>query len=127
MQNRHFSRDSEVNRRDFLHGAVTSAAALALSGRHPFPVTPSKDDVLIQIPLQHDQNVRMLREWIAIPSIAAENIGYPRGAEYMAQLARDAGFQKVDVIPTTGKPGVVATLDVGARNWLGIYFMYDVK
>ena len=69
----------------------------------------------------------MLREWIAIPSIAAENIGYPRGAEYMAQLARAAGFQKVEVIPTAGKPGVFATLDVGARNSLGIYFMYDVK
>jgi acetylornithine deacetylase/succinyl-diaminopimelate desuccinylase-like protein len=45
----------------------------------------------------------------------------------MAKLARDAGFQHVEVIPTAGKPGVFATLDAGAKNWLGIYFMYDVK
>src|SRR5687768_15415204 len=118
---------NDVNRREFLHGAAMSAAALAFTGRHPGFVFPSKEDVLRQIPLQHDQTVRMLREWIAIPSIAAENIGYPRGAEYMAQLARNAGFQKVEVIQTTGKPGVFATLDAGARNWLGVYFMYDVK
>jgi acetylornithine deacetylase/succinyl-diaminopimelate desuccinylase-like protein len=116
-----------VSRREFLHGAAVSTAALAFTGAHPWLVAPSKEDVLRQIPLQHDQTVRMLREWIAIPSIAAENIGYPRGAEHMAQLARDAGFQNVEVISTSGKPGVVATLDAGARNWLGIYFMYDVK
>ena len=45
----------------------------------------------------------------------------------MARLARDAGFQHVELVPTTGKPGVFATLDAGAPNWLGIYFMYDVK
>jgi acetylornithine deacetylase/succinyl-diaminopimelate desuccinylase-like protein len=118
-----------VKRRDFIQGAAASAAMLAFSGRNPAPwlVAPSKEDVLKQIPLQHDETVRMLREWIAIPSIAAENIGYPRGAEYMAQLAQSAGFQKVEVIPTAGKPGVFATLDAGARNSLGIYFMYDVK
>ena len=127
MENRDSSHDSGVNRRDFLHGAMASATALALSGRSPFTITPSKQDVLRQIPLQHDQTLRMLREWIAIPSIAAENIGYPRGAEYMAQLARDAGFTPVELISSSGKPGVFATLDVGARNWLGIYFMYDVK
>jgi acetylornithine deacetylase/succinyl-diaminopimelate desuccinylase-like protein len=45
----------------------------------------------------------------------------------MAQLARDAGFQRVELVPTAGKPGVFATLDAGARTSLGIYFMYDVK
>ena len=117
----------DVTRREFVNGAVASAAALAVTGSHPWFAAPSKQDVLRQIPLQHDQTVRMLREWIAIPSIAAENIGYPRGAEYMAQLARDAGFQKVEVVPTAGKPGVFATLDAGAPTWLAIYFMYDVK
>src|SRR5688572_20172557 len=121
------SDSADLNRREFLHGAAVSAAALAFTGSHPWFAAPSKQDVLRQIPLQHDQTVRMLREWIAIPSIAAENIGYPRGAEYMAQLARDAGFQKVEVVPTAGKPGVFATLDAGAPNWLAIYFMYDVK
>jgi hypothetical protein len=34
-----------------------------------------------------------------VPSIAAENLGFPQGAEYMARLAREAGFGRVDVIP----------------------------
>src|SRR5215510_14095990 len=69
----------------------------------------------------------MLRDWIALPSIAAENLNYPQGADYMAKLAREAGFSKVDVIRTKGKPGVFATLDNGAATTLALYFMYDVK
>ncbi len=45
----------------------------------------------------------------------------------MASLAREAGFQQVEIIPTKGKPGVFATLDAGAATTLAIYFMYDVK
>jgi acetylornithine deacetylase/succinyl-diaminopimelate desuccinylase-like protein len=65
--------------------------------------------------------------WIAQPAIAAENRGYPDGARYMAQLAKDAGFQQVTMLETDGKPGVFATLDAGAAKWVGLYFMYDVK
>ena len=46
----------------------------------------------------------------------------------LAKLARDAGFQKVDLVPTSGgKAGVFATLDAGAKTSLAVYFMYDVK
>ena len=116
-----------MDRRVFLHGTAAGAAALAM-GRHArlLEVSP-KDDVIAKIAGQHDQTVKMLQDWIALPSIAAENRGYPQGAEYMAKLAREAGFQRVDLIPTKGKPGVFATLDAGAANWIGIYFMYDVK
>jgi acetylornithine deacetylase/succinyl-diaminopimelate desuccinylase-like protein len=119
----------DVTRRDFLQGAMLGAAAFAVARRPYFavPLAAGKEDVIKQIALQHDATVRMLRDWIAIPSIAAENRGYPQGAEYMAQLARDAGFQRVELVPTAGKPGVFATLDAGARTSLGIYFMYDVK
>ncbi|HSR65708.1 MAG TPA: M20/M25/M40 family metallo-hydrolase, partial [Xanthomonadaceae bacterium] len=55
---------------------------------------------------QHDANIKRLQDWIALPSIAAENRNAREGAEYMAQLARDAGFQKVEVVQTDGKPGV---------------------
>ena len=75
----------------------------------------------------HDENVKRLQDWIALPSIAAENRNYPQGPEYMAQLARDAGFANVEIVPTSGKPGVFGTLDAGARTTVGIYFMYDVK
>ena len=62
-----------------------------------------------------------------MPSIAAENLNSREGAEYMARLAREAGFQKVEILATDGKPGVFATLDAGAAKTVGLYFMYDVK
>jgi acetylornithine deacetylase/succinyl-diaminopimelate desuccinylase-like protein len=84
-------------------------------------------DIKAEITKRHDEAVKRLHDWIAQVSIAAENRGYPEGTEYMAQLARDAGFQKADVINTDGKPGVFATLDAGASKTVGLYFMYDVK
>jgi len=80
-----------------------------------------------EITKRHDEAIKRLRDWIALPSIAAENRNYPAGSEYMAQLARDAGFQRATVINTDGKPGVFATLDAGAAKTVGLYFMYDVK
>lgn len=84
-------------------------------------------DIRAEVAKRHDEAVKRLQEWIALPSIAAENLNYPQGAEHMAQLARDAGFQHVAVINTDGKPGVFATLDAGAAKTVGLYFMYDVK
>jgi acetylornithine deacetylase/succinyl-diaminopimelate desuccinylase-like protein len=80
-----------------------------------------------EITKRHDESVKRLQDWIGQVSIAAENRGYPEGAEYMAKLARDAGFQQATVINTDGKPGVFATLDAGAPKTIGLYFMYDVK
>ncbi|MFN8574289.1 MAG: M20/M25/M40 family metallo-hydrolase [Gemmatimonadaceae bacterium] len=122
----------DVSRRDFVHGAAASAALLGLRTEGPLPFVRQLQQsdaaaVIAQIAPQHEATVKMLQDWIALPSIAAENRGYPQGPEYMAQLARDAGFQHVEVIPTAGKSGVFATLDSGAATWLGIYFMYDVK
>ncbi|HKC80912.1 MAG TPA: twin-arginine translocation signal domain-containing protein, partial [Gemmatimonadaceae bacterium] len=121
------NRANEINRRDFVQRAAMTAAAFAVNQPLSFLPGSSKDDVLAQIPKQHDQTVKMLRDWIALPSIAAENRGYPQGAEYMANLAREAGFQRVELVPSAGKPGVFGTLDAGAKTTLGIYFMYDVK
>jgi acetylornithine deacetylase/succinyl-diaminopimelate desuccinylase-like protein len=80
-----------------------------------------------EISKRHDEAVERLQNWIRQVSIAAEDRGYPEGAEYMAKLAREAGFQQVTVIQTDGKPGVFATLDAGAPKTVGLYFMYDVK
>ncbi len=76
---------------------------------------------------QHDASVQGLRDWIALPSIAAEDLKAREGADHMAKLAREAGFQKVEVVDTGGKPGVFATLDAGAARTVGLYFMLDVK
>ncbi len=84
-------------------------------------------DIRREVAKRHDEAVKRLQEWIALPSIAAEDRNYPAGAELMARLARDAGFQQAAVINTEGKPGVFATLDAGAAKTVGLYFMYDVK
>jgi len=84
-------------------------------------------DVKKQIATRHDEAVKRLQDWIALPSIAAESLNSAQGAERMAQLVRDAGFQKVTIVPTDGKPGVFATLDAGVAKTIGLYFMYDVK
>src|SRR3954452_7374707 len=84
-------------------------------------------DIRREIARRHDEAVKRLQDWIAFPSIAAENRNFPAGAERMAQLARDAGFQQAAIINTDGKPGVFATLDAGAPKTVGLYFMYDVK
>ena len=117
----------DINRRDFVQRTAMTAAAFAVTPSLSLLPGSSKDDVLAQIPRQHDAMVKLLRDWIALPSIAAENRGYPQGAEYMAGLARDAGFPRVELVPSAGKPGVFGTLDAGAKTTLGIYFMYDVK
>ncbi|HEY7287385.1 MAG TPA: M20/M25/M40 family metallo-hydrolase [Vicinamibacterales bacterium] len=117
----------DVTRREFVQTGMASAAAIALAGPYALAGAGDQDAVVAEIARQHDATVQMLRDWIALPSIAAENRNYPQGAEYMARLARDAGFGRVDVVQTTGKPGVFATLDVGAPTSLALYFMYDVK
>ena len=84
-------------------------------------------DVKKAIAAAHAANVKRLQEWIAHPSIAAEKRAGQEGAEYMKQLALDAGFQHAEVAPTKGQPGIFATMDNGAPKTLGLYFMFDVK
>lgn len=80
-----------------------------------------------EITRNHDRAVTRLQDWIRRPSIAAENRGFPDGADHLIALLKEVGFQHVERIDTTGKPGVFATLDAGAPKTLGVYFMYDVK
>jgi acetylornithine deacetylase/succinyl-diaminopimelate desuccinylase-like protein len=115
------------NRREFIHGALAGATFVALPVSAFSAENPDLQTVLSQIPKMHDENVKRLQDWIALPSIAAENRNYPQGPDYMAQLARDAGFANVEIVPTSGKPGVFGTLDAGAATTVGVYFMYDVK
>ena len=106
--------------------AVLIAAAVGMPGAS-FAANPDSAAIQLEIEKHHDEAVKRLQDWIALPSIAAENLNSREGAEYMAKLARDAGFQKVEIIDTSGKPGVFATLDAGAAKTVGLYFMYDVK
>ena len=118
-----------LSRRDFVQGAL-SGAVLVASPAATFAAAgenANKAAVLAQIPKMHADNVKRLQDWIALPSIAAENRNYPQGADYMAKLAEQAGFTGVKLIPTSGKPGVFGRMDCGAKTTLAVYFMYDVK
>jgi acetylornithine deacetylase/succinyl-diaminopimelate desuccinylase-like protein len=115
-----------MKRTRLLATSITAFAIIAIA-----PNSHSADDeigtIKSEITKRHDEAVKRLQDWIAQVSIAAEDRGYPEGAEYMAKLARDAGFQQATVLNTDGKPGVFATLDAGAPKTVGLYFMYDVK
>ncbi|MEP7043481.1 MAG: M20/M25/M40 family metallo-hydrolase [Dokdonella sp.] len=104
-----------------------AVAALLVGPCISWAAKPDTAAIQREVVKRHDEAVKRLQDWIALPSIAAENLNSREGAEYMAKLAREAGFQKVEILDTDGKPGVFATLDAGARKTVGLYFMYDVK
>src|SRR5256886_3239201 len=106
---------------------VIASTVLAFASLYCAATPDDLATIKTEITKRHDEAVKRLQDWIGQVSIAAENRGYPEGAEYMAKLARDAGFQQAKVINTDGKPGVFATLDTGAPKTIGLYFMYDVK
>jgi acetylornithine deacetylase/succinyl-diaminopimelate desuccinylase-like protein len=105
---------------------LLGGAALMIAGSVSAK-TPDRAKIASTVAQRHDATVKALRDWIALPTIAAEKKNVSQGAEYMRRLALDAGFKQAKIIPTDGVPGVFATLDAGARTTVGIYFMYDVK
>jgi acetylornithine deacetylase/succinyl-diaminopimelate desuccinylase-like protein len=110
-------------KRHLLSAAIALAGSVTLTSAQEVDLAPFQ----AAIAQNHDRSVGRLRDWIAHPAIAAENRGFPDGAERMAAMLREVGFQHVEIVPTDGKPGVFATLDAGAPRTVGLYFMYDVK
>jgi len=115
--------------RSSMFGSVTALAlALASIATPAHAAEPAgRARVMEAIKADKDASIERLRSWIALPTIANMGVNTPQGAEYMRQLALDAGFQKARIVETGGVPGVFATLDAGAKHTLAIYFMYDVK
>jgi len=114
-----------LSRRDFVMGSTALGLVLAsragvAAGKDPAPVYREADRL-------HEESVQRLQDWIRNPTIAAEGRNVEQGCSHMMRLLREAGFQRVDRMPTDGVPGVFATLDADARRTLGVYFMYDVK
>ncbi len=116
---------ADFNRRDFMTAATLVGAgtmvfgAAAAAERYPAIRKTAEAG--------RDAAIKRIQDWIALPSIAAENRSMKEGAEYMATLAREAGFDTATIVPTDGHPGVFATMDNGAKRTLALYFMYDVK
>jgi len=115
-----------MNRNAFITCTLLAVMGL-LSSHGAWPADPDLNDIKAEIARQHDAGIKRLQEWVRLPSIAAEDRGFPEGAEYLAALLKDAGFQQAKIMETDGKPGVFATLDAGAEKSVGVYFMYDVK
>ena len=122
------SNNNAFNRRDFIGGALAGVAINSL----PIPAFAAADNsdlqsVLSQIPKLHDENVKRLQDWIALPSIAAENRNFPQGPEYMAKLAREAGFSERRNHSHVRQAGSLRRPRLRRAHTVGIYFMYDVK
>ena len=113
-----------TTRRQILAGGTAAAlAAPSVLRAASNPWAPQR----AELAKSHDANVKRLQDWIAQPSIAAEQRNVEGGAPLLVALLKDAGFQRAEVVPTKGMPGVFATLDAGAKRTVGIYLMYDVK
>ena len=91
------------NRREFIQGALAGVTIAALPINGFSADNSDMQAVLAEVPKMHDENLKHLQEWIALPSIAAMDMNYPQGPDYMAKLAREAGFENVEIIPTCGQ------------------------
>ena len=120
--------DKGPNRRDLIQGAaLLGAGAALLRPEALLAQTGPMAAIRKAAAAGKEASVKRIRDWIALPSIAAENRNMKEGADYFANLLREAGFQHAEVVPTKGHPGVFGTYDVGAKRTLGLYMMYDVK
>ncbi|MGC4252491.1 MAG: M20/M25/M40 family metallo-hydrolase [Sphingobium sp.] len=121
--------DFRMPRRGFVQMAALAGLGAAVPGAAARAAAGSGVPTAVRtaIARQHDDTIKRLREWIALPSIAAENLNVAEGAAQMVQILKDAGFQRADLIPTPGSPAVLGVLDAGAPRTVAVYFMYDVK
>ena len=125
----------QPNRRGLLLMAATAGATLAMPRLILAAADKAADagfggdlaSVRAAIEKQRPEAIKRLQNWIALPSIAAENRNMKEGCQMMINLLKEAGFQSATMMPTDGQPGVFATLDAGAPRTIGMYFMYDVK
>jgi len=116
---------NETDRRTLLKGAAATATALLAPGAAL--AQGDRDSIRAAIDAGFADSVHRIQQWIALPTIAAEQRNIEEGADYMARLATEAGFSGVRKVPTGGVPAVFGVLDAGAARTVGIYFMYDVK
>lgn len=118
-----------LRRRDVLKTAMFTGIGSMLGGSSLAFALGADDYSAIRKAAEagRDASIKRIQDWIALPSIAAEDLNMQEGAEYMAKLALEAGFDSAEIVPTDGHPGVWATMDNGAERTLAIYFMYDVK
>ena len=88
-------------RRGLLMMAAAAGASLAVP-RFAFPAAGKSGDrefggdlsaVHAAIEKQRPEAIKRLQNWIALPSIAAENRNMKEGAQMLIELLKEAGFQ----------------------------------
>lgn len=118
---------TDFTRRSLIAGTAALAASPALAAIARPLAADAQRKIRTAIDRQLPENIARIQDWIRNPGIAAENYRMEEACAYTMGLLRDAGFQMVKKMPTSGQPGIFATLDAGAARTMGIYFMYDVK
>jgi len=116
-----------ATRRAMMAGAAALAPVSTLIAGGANAATPNRTALQHAVENGKQAAIARIRDWIAHPTIAAQQLNVAQGAQYMQQLAREAGFPSAEIVQTDGSPGVYARWDVGAAKTLGVYFMYDVK
>ena len=90
-----------IDRREFMTAAALAGAgamvfgvqgAAAASERYP--------SIRKAAEAGRDSDIKRIQDWIALPSIAAEDRNMKEGAAYMANLTREAGFDTATIVPT---------------------------
>ncbi|MGH9711623.1 MAG: M20/M25/M40 family metallo-hydrolase, partial [Candidatus Acidiferrales bacterium] len=78
-----------------------------------------------------EENLNELKEFLRIPSVSTKSEHKPdidRAARWVADHLREAGFPKVDIIPTRMHPLVVAeSLEAPGKPTILFYGHYDVQ
>ncbi len=120
--------NNNMNRRGFVNTSLLLGASTLLPSIGFAAASDDRYPAIRKAALANrESDIKRIQDWIALPSIAAEDLNMPEGVKYMQNLALEAGFDSAEIVPTDGHPGVYAVMDNGADRTLAVYFMYDVK
>ncbi len=84
------------------------------------------DDVYHLIEQRKDYSIKLLSEFLKIPSVAAKGMGSTEAIEFLSKSFEEAGFSCF-IGETAGNPVFCAEMDVGAEKTLLFYDHYDVQ
>lgn len=113
--------------------AFALPAPLRAAFRAPAPAGPLRPfqgelaPIYRIIDRDRDRHLERIREYLAQPSISAQNVGMRECAEMTAGYLRELGCQEAGLIETDGHPVVWGLYDAGAARTLVNYGMYDTQ
>lgn len=138
---------SRIGRREFVHRSVAATSVTGLAGSDLFAEQRPQFDVSIKEPFDSsvippysgdhsrvyryieksfDEHLENIRRWLRQPSESTSGRGIEEMARLLQNDLRGLGFQEAEIVQTAGHPGVWGYYDAGAKQTLGLYFMYDV-